>query len=209
MDLRTLGTDDLAALRDRLRGRYDALRARGLNLNLARGKPSTEQVMLSEKMLDLPGTDTFLSKDGDDVRNYYGPAQGLPEARALFSGILGAPIEQIVLGDNSSLALMHDVIVYALLHGTAATARVRGPRRRRSRSSAPSPGYDRHFAICERLRHRDDPGPARPAEGPDMDVVEPLVAERPDDHGRCGACRSTATRPARSTPTRPSSGSPR
>jgi DNA-binding transcriptional MocR family regulator len=177
MDLRTLGTDDLAALRDRLRGRYAALRARGLSLNLARGKPSTEQVMLSEAMLDLPGTDTYLSKDGDDVRNYYGPAQGLPEARALFAGILDAPIEQIVLGDNSSLALMHDVIVYALLHGLCDSPRPwsqDGP----ITFLCPSPGYDRHFGLCDGYGIKMIPVPLT-GQGPDMDVVEPLVASDP------------------------------
>src|SRR4051794_40394060 len=108
MDLALLGTDDLAALRDRLQSRYLGFRARKLTLNLARGKPSTEQVTLSEQLLTLPGTDDVTSEAGDDVRNYFGDPQGLRETRALFTELLGAPIEQIVLGDNSSLAIMHD-----------------------------------------------------------------------------------------------------
>src|SRR5919206_319878 len=170
MDLRTLGTDDLVALRDRLRGRYADFRARDLTLNLARGKPSTEQVELSERLLELPGTDDYLSENGDDVRNYFGPPQGLPEARALFSGILGAPIEQIVLGDNSSLAMMHDVIVYALLHGLPDS-----PRPWSQDGSiaflCPSPGYDRHFGLCEGYGIKMIPVPLT-GHGPDLDVVD-------------------------------------
>jgi DNA-binding transcriptional MocR family regulator len=181
MDLRTLGMDDLAALRDRLHGRYSQFRARGLSLNLARGKPSTEQVTLSECMLDLPGTDDYLAEDGDDVRNYFGPAQGLPEARALFSGILGAPIEQIVLGDNSSLAMMHDTIVYALLHGLPESSKPwlqDGP----ITFLCPSPGYDRHFGLCEGYGIKMIPIPLT-GHGPDLDVVEPLVAADPTIRG--------------------------
>jgi DNA-binding transcriptional MocR family regulator len=181
MDLRTLGTDDLAALRDRLRGRYADFRARGLTLNLARGKPSTEQVKLSERLLELPGTDDYLSENGDDVRNYFGPPQGLPEARALFSGVLGAPIEQIVLGDNSSLAMMHDVIVYALLHGLCDSPRPwsqDGP----IAFLCPSPGYDRHFGLCEGYGIKMIPVPLT-GHGPDLDVVEPLVADDPTIRG--------------------------
>lgn len=181
MDLRTLGTDDLAAFRDRLQGRYAAFRARGLNLNLARGKPSTEQVTLSERLLDLPGSDDYLAEDGDDIRNYYGPARGLPEARALFAGVLGAPIEQIVLGDNSSLALMHDSIVYGLLHGLCDSPRPwsqDGP----ISFLCPSPGYDRHFGLCEGYGIKMIPVPLT-GHGPDMDVVEPLAASDPTIRG--------------------------
>jgi DNA-binding transcriptional MocR family regulator len=181
MDLRDLARDDLAALGERLHARYQAFRARGLNLNLARGKPSTEQVELSSRLLDLPGPDDYLSRDGDDVRNYFGPPQGLPEARALFAGILGAPIEQIVLGDNSSLALMHDVIVYALLHGLPESPRPwsqDGP----ITFVCPAPGYDRHFGLCEGYGIKMISVPLT-GHGPDMDVVEGLVADDPTIRG--------------------------
>ena len=117
MDLQTLPTESLTSFRDRIHGRYQDLRQRGLSLNLARGKPSAEQLSLCQDLLALPGKDDDLSEAGDDVRNYFGEAQGLRETRALFTGLLGAPIEQIILADNSSLAIMHDVIVYALLFG--------------------------------------------------------------------------------------------
>jgi DNA-binding transcriptional MocR family regulator len=181
MDLALLGTDDLATLRDRLQGRYARFRARGLSLNLARGKPSTEQVTLSEALLALPGTDDYLSEAGDDVRNYFGDPQGLRETRALFTELLGAPIEQIVLGDNSSLAIMHDTIVYALLHGLPDGA---GPWSKDGPISfvCPSPGYDRHFGLCEGYGIKMIPVPLT-GSGPDMSVVEPLVASDPTIRG--------------------------
>ena len=181
MDLTSLGKDDLATLRDRLQSRYLAFKARGLSLNLARGKPSTEQVTLSEQLLDLPGTDDFTSEAGDDVRNYFGDPQGLRETRALFTELLGAPVEQIVLGDNSSLAIMHDTIVYSLLHGTADSAR---PWSKEERISfvCPSPGYDRHFGLCEGYGITMLPVPLT-GQGPDMDAVERLVADDPSIRG--------------------------
>ena len=181
MELTALATDDLASLRTRLHGRYLDFKARGLTLNLARGKPSTDQVALSEHLLDLPGTDDFISEAGDDVRNYFGDPQGLREARALFTGLLGAPIEQIVLGDNSSLAIMHDVIVYALLHGLCDSPRPwsqDGP----ITFLCPSPGYDRHFGLCEGYGIKMIPVPLT-GHGPDLDVVEPLVADDPSIRG--------------------------
>ena len=117
MDLHSLPTDSLVSFRARLEGRYQDFRSRGLSLNMARGKPSEDQLTLSQHLLALPGEDDAVSEAGDDVRNYFGETQGLRETRAIFTGLLGAPVEQIILGDNSSLALMHDTIVFALLFG--------------------------------------------------------------------------------------------
>jgi DNA-binding transcriptional MocR family regulator len=181
MDLTALGKDDLVSLRDRLQMRYLAFRARGLSLNLARGKPSSEQVTLSEQLLNLPGPDDYTSEAGDDVRNYFGDPQGLRETRALFTELLGAPVEQIVLGDNSSLAIMHDTIVYSLLHGTVDSAR---PWSQDAPISflCPSPGYDRHFGLCEGYGIKMIPVPLT-GQGPDLDVVERLVADDPTIRG--------------------------
>jgi DNA-binding transcriptional MocR family regulator len=174
MDLHTLPTESLVSFQDRIRGRYQEFRARGLSLNLARGKPSAEQLTLCQELLALPGKDDDLSEAGDDVRNYFGEAQGLRETRALFTGLLGAPIEQIILGDNSSLALMHDVIVYALLFGRPDSPKP-WSKEEQVTFLCPSPGYDRHFAICEGFGIKMIPVPLT-GSGPDLGVVEERVA---------------------------------
>ena len=96
--------------------RYDTFKAKGLALDLTRGKPSAAQLDLSNELLSLPGAD-YVSEGATDCRNY-GGLQGLVEARRLFSGVMDAPPEQVVVSTNSSLALMHDTIVYSLLKGT-------------------------------------------------------------------------------------------
>src|SRR5271165_7656784 len=107
---------DLQALRERVRAEYEAFRARGLKLDMTRGKPAPDQLDLASDMLALPGNRDHLTDAGEDARNY-GLLQGLPEARALFAPMLGAPPNQIFVADNSSLAVMHDSIVWALLKG--------------------------------------------------------------------------------------------
>ncbi len=153
---------------------YEAFKALGLKLDMTRGKPSSEQLALADEMLRLPGNGDHVTEDGIDARNY-GGVQGLPEARALFSFVLGAPPERIVVGDNSSLALMHDCIAWALLKG------VPGSIRPWSTEEAPAflcpvPGYDRHFAICEAYGIRMLPVRLT-GQGPDMDEVEALAAD--------------------------------
>jgi DNA-binding transcriptional MocR family regulator len=162
---------DLHALRRQVRADYDAFRARGLKLDMTRGKPASDQLDLAEPMLTLPGNRDHFSEAGDDVRNY-GVLQGLPEARALFAPLLGAPPSQIVVNDNSSLAVMHDCIVWSLLKG------VPGGSEPWSKPAfiCPTPGYDRHFALCEEFGIRMLPVPMT-GQGPDMDAVEELAAD--------------------------------
>jgi DNA-binding transcriptional MocR family regulator len=156
-----------------LRGNYDAFKARGLKLDLTRGKPGPAQLDLSAGLLSLPGTHDYLAEAGVDCRNY-GGLQGLLEVRRLFSGMMGAPAEQIVAANNSSLALMHDTIVYALLKGTCDSTT---PWSQAGISFlCPVPGYDRHFTICQDYGIRMIPV-AMNEDGPDMDEVERLVAQ--------------------------------
>ena len=172
--LQTLSTADLSSIHQDVQRRYDAFRQRGLALDLTRGKPASEQLDLSSALLGLPGEDDFLAADGTDTRNY-GVLQGLPELRALLAPLFGTVPAQMVIGDNSSLALMHDAIAYSLLKGTVGSERpwVREPR---VAFLCPVPGYDRHFAICQDFGIEMIPVPLN-ADGPDMDVVERLVAE--------------------------------
>jgi DNA-binding transcriptional MocR family regulator len=152
---------------------YNAFKARRLDLNLTRGKPSSAQLDLSAPLLGLPGPNDYRAEDGTDCRNY-GGLQGLPEARRLFSGLLGAPPEQVAVTNNSSLALMHDAVAFALLKGNCDSAEPWSSEREIS-FVCPVPGYDRHFRICEDYGIRMIPV-ALGDDGPDMDEVERLVA---------------------------------
>ena len=169
-----LKQEELCALRNQVRAEYEDFRARGLALDMTRGKPSPEQLDLANDLLALPGSVDYFAAAGDDTRNY-GLLQGLPEARGLFSKTIGAPVDRIAATDNSSLALMHDCIVWALLKGvpgsTAPWSQTPTPT-----FICPVPGYDRHFAICEEFGIRMVTVPMT-GHGPDMDAVESLVAD--------------------------------
>jgi DNA-binding transcriptional MocR family regulator len=158
----------------RLQEDYDAFKAKGLKLDLTRGKPSAAQLDLSTALLALPGGKDYLAEGATDTRNY-GGLQGLVEARGLFSRIMGAAPEQIVAANNSSLALMHDTIVYALLKGTCDSV-IPWSKQGEIAFLCPVPGYDRHFRICEEYGIRMISVPLR-KDGPDMEAVERLVAQ--------------------------------
>jgi DNA-binding transcriptional MocR family regulator len=152
---------------------YAAFKAKGLKLNLTRGKPSSAQLDLSADLLSLPGASDYVAEGANDCRNY-GLLQGIAEARRLFSGIMGAPPEQVIVANNSSLALMHDVVVYSLLKGTCDSLT---PWSKQGDVAflCPVPGYDRHFRICDDYGIRMIPV-ALHRDGPDVNEVERLVA---------------------------------
>ncbi len=164
---------DLQQWQVRLQQDYQAVQARGLKLDMTRGKPSPEQLDLANGMLALPGNGDWLTDAGEDARNY-GGVQGLPEARALMANVLGAPVAQMAIGENSSLALMHDCIVWALLKGVPGSPRPWS--REEIAFLCPVPGYDRHFAICAEFGIRMLPVPLGD-DGPDLDAVERLAAD--------------------------------
>ncbi|MGD0931460.1 MAG: aminotransferase class I/II-fold pyridoxal phosphate-dependent enzyme [Candidatus Korobacteraceae bacterium] len=173
-DVAQFRSPNILASNSQLQESYAAFKGKGMRLNLTRGKPSPEQMGLSSELLTLPGATDYVAEDGTDCRNYFG-LQGIPEARRLFSGILGAPLEQVVVGNNSSLALMHDAVVYSLLKGTCDSS---GPWSQPGEVAflCPVPGYDRHFRICEDYGIRMISVPLND-DGPDMDEVERLVAQ--------------------------------
>ncbi|MBP0595137.1 aminotransferase class I/II-fold pyridoxal phosphate-dependent enzyme [Paraburkholderia sp. LEh10] len=150
---------------------YEEFKRLDMRLDMSRGKPSPEQLDLSRALLDEAGTAGFMSRDGIDCRNY-GHVLGLPEAREFGAQLLDADAAHVVAAGNSSLELMHDALVFAMLHGVPDHA----PWVRQGEVAllCPVPGYDRHFAICEALGIRMIPVPMR-QDGPDMDVVEALV----------------------------------
>jgi DNA-binding transcriptional MocR family regulator len=173
VDLTRLSTSELTRQREQLRREYELLMARGLALDLTRGKPSAEQLDLAEPLLQLPGAGHYQAIDGTDTRNY-GGIHGLVELRTIFAELLQVPAEQLIAFGNSSLALMHDCLVYAVLFGLPGSVQPWGL----GGSTAfvcPVPGYDRHFAICEQLGIEMISVPLT-ATGPDMDEVEQLVA---------------------------------
>ncbi|PZP40238.1 MAG: aminotransferase [Azospirillum brasilense] len=169
-----LSDAELEALRTRIQAGYDAFRARGLKLDMTRGKPAPEQLSLAEPMLALPGNGDFTTEAGEDARNY-GGLQGIAEARALYAPVLGVPPAQVVVGDNSSLALMHDTVLWSMVKGVPGGERPWG-KEEDVAFLCPVPGYDRHFVICEEYGIRLIPVPLT-GEGPDMDEVERLVAD--------------------------------
>ena len=173
---------ELHALHSQVRAEYDGFRGRGLRLDMTRGKPAPDQLDLANEMLTLPGNRDYFAEAGDDARNY-GVLQGLPEARSLFAPMLGAPAEQIFVADNSSLAVMHDCIVWALLKGVPGSTAAWGSalKDKTAQQTAPAficpvPGYDRHFALCAEYGIRMLPV-ALTGHGPDMDAVEALAAD--------------------------------
>jgi aspartate/methionine/tyrosine aminotransferase len=156
-----------------LEAEYGRLGSLKLSLDLTRGKPGAEQVALSDP-LDGILEGNYRAADGTDVRNY-GGLDGLPEAKALFASLLGVPAAETLVGGNSSLTLMYLTLDFALSEG------LRGPQSAWGNEDTvkflcPSPGYDRHFAICEHLGIEMIPVPILD-HGPDMDRVEALVRE--------------------------------
>ncbi|MET0806542.1 MAG: aminotransferase class I/II-fold pyridoxal phosphate-dependent enzyme [Lacisediminihabitans sp.] len=163
-----------------LEAQYGALRARGLTLDLTRGKPSPAQLDLSDALLGLPGEGDYRDASGTDLRNY-GGADGLPELRAIFGELLQIPADQLLAYGNASLAIMHDTIVQALLVGVPGGT---GPWRdvREVAVLCPVPGYDRHFTILESLGVRMIPVPF--VDGRlDLDTIRSLVAADPGIRG--------------------------
>jgi aspartate/methionine/tyrosine aminotransferase len=150
---------------------YEKLKALGLKLDLSRGKPSPDVLDLSNELLGA--LDTYKAEDGTDIRNY-GVPTGLPEIKRLFSDLLNIPVERLVIGGNSSLNHMYNVFTILYLFGpigfepwTMAD---------KVKILCPSPGYDRHFTLTDDFGAEMITVPMT-EDGPDMDIVEKLVAE--------------------------------
>lgn len=161
---------ELAALRKQLL-EAEALH---LNLNMARGKPSKQQLDMVSDLLTVLSDPADCFDGGVDVRNY-GELSGLPSAKRLFAEILGTKPEEIFIGGNASLNLMFDLISKAYTHGLKHSPQP-WSREPVVRFLCPSPGYDRHFKISESFGMELICVPMT-ENGPDMDVVEQAVRD--------------------------------
>ena len=153
---------------------YEACKAKGLSLNMARGKPSAAQLDLSKDLLSIlnEGNCTI---DGIDARNY-GTLEGLPSCRRMFADILGVDAEEVFAAGNASLTLMYDTVSKAYTHGMLHSEKP-WCKLDRVKWLCPSPGYDRHFKITESFGFDMVIVPMT-ENGPDMDVVEELVKDQ-------------------------------
>lgn len=173
MHIQQATNNELLAELDSLQTQYSQLTELNLNLDLTRGKPSNSQLDLSNALDGILQGD-YRTADGSDARNY-GIIDGLPEAKVLFGSLLGADPAHTLIGGNSSLTLMYHTLEFAMSEGLAGTASAWG-NADTIKFLCPSPGYDRHFSICEHLGIEMISVPML-EDGPDMDRVEALIRE--------------------------------
>ncbi len=171
MNLNAASQEQLQAWEAELTSQYQAVKAQSLNLDLTRGKPSSEQLSLSDALDGILQGD-YTSPSGVDVRNY-GGLDGLPEARQLGAEILDLPADMVLAGGNSSLTLMHQAMNIAHQFGLTGDDSAWHKQGKVS-MICPVPGYDRHYSVCEHLGINMLTVPMTAA-GPDMDAVEALI----------------------------------
>lgn len=154
---------------------YNEFKAKGLKLNMSRGKPAAEQLDTMERLLSaVTKSSECFSEKGTDCRNY-GALDGINETKRLFATMLGVDILEVIVGGNSSLNLMYDTVARAMSHGVEDGCK---PWSKYDKVSflCPVPGYDRHFAICEYFNINMINIPMN-SDGPDMDLIEKIVSE--------------------------------
>lgn len=172
--LNDFSKEELLALKAELSERYNAYKKMGLALDMSRGKPSNQQLDLSNGILDALSSEEYAKMNfKPDYRNY-GILLGIPECRELFADILGVPAKNVIIGGTASLTLMFDFIAQCFSNGIGGCESWSG--QGGVKYLCPVPGYDRHFGICEYFGIEMINVPMN-AEGPDMDVVEELIKD--------------------------------
>lgn len=142
-----MSIEELEKEQSALKNKYSELKALGLNLDMSRGKPSADQLNLSDDMLtNIPTLKDVFSDSGFDTRNY-GVLEGLPECREFFSVLLDVPAENVIIGGNASLRVMFDYITQCLLPNALGKGWLASGKP--LKFLCPCPGYDRHFSILE------------------------------------------------------------
>lgn len=168
-----LSKKQLLALKSELEASYEEKKALNLQLDMSRGKPSPSQLDVSLGLMDALNSNSVLkSEDGTDCRNY-GVLDGIPEAKKLMADMMGTTADHIIIFGNASLTIMYDSISRSYTHGVLGST----PwcKLDKVKFLCPVPGYDRHFAITEHFGIEMINVPMT-QDGPDMDMVEELVA---------------------------------
>ncbi len=169
-----LSKEELLALREKLQKSYEEEKAKGLKLDMSRGKPSVAQLDMGMDIFDvLDSQSDMKSMDGVDVRNY-GVLDGLTEAKNMMADIMGVSADQVIVYGNASLNVMYDAVSSAMTHGVM--GHTPWCRLDKVKFLCPAPGYDRHFSITQHFGIEMITVPMTP-QGPDMDMVERLAAE--------------------------------
>lgn len=168
-----MSQEELYGIKEGLEKEYARYKGMGLSLNMARGKPSAEQLDLTMPMMDvLNSSSELISADGTDCRNY-GGLDGLDEAKELVAQMVGTTAEHVIVYGNSSLNIMYDTVARSYLFGVMGST----PwcKLDQVKFLCPVPGYDRHFGVTESFGVEMVNIPMT-ADGPDMDMVEELVS---------------------------------
>jgi aspartate/methionine/tyrosine aminotransferase len=169
-----MSREELLAEKNKLEGYFEEVKAKGLKLDMSRGKPSAEQLDLSMGMMDvLHSGEKLTGVQGIDCRNY-GVLDGIIEAKQLLAAMTEVPVDNIIIYGNSSLNVMFDTISHAFTHGVCGS-KPWGRYEQPVKFLCPAPGYDRHFAITEYFGIEMITVPMK-EDGPDMDLVEELVS---------------------------------
>ncbi len=169
-----LSKEELLALREELLKSYAEEKAKGLKLDMSRGKPSVAQLDMGMDIFDVLNSQSHMdSSEGIDVRNY-GVLDGLTEAKHMMADIMGVSAEHVIVYGNASLNVMYDAVSSAMTHGVM--GHTPWCKLDKVKFLCPAPGYDRHFAITEHFGIEMITVPMTP-QGPDMDMVERLVEE--------------------------------
>jgi len=170
-----MSAQELSSIKNELAGFLNECKQKGRKLNMTRGVPSVEQLSLCNEMITHLSSDDYIASNGADCRNY-GGIDGIPEMKKIFADLLNISPEEVIVGGNSSLAIMFDNIASNMSHGVRDGAPWQS--QGQVKFLCPSPGYDRHFTICKYF-HIEMIPVALGKDGPDMDAIEKAVSSDP------------------------------